>query len=288
MKKLIFLFLIVLLFGFNYGYSGKLKKSTTSKTKTFEQRAKEIDQKLEQLEKTFSELEQEGKKLENNCKLECEIICKKTHPENDCKNACSFACEPIKDCPFSHAKKIKKCDSIDLYLPIDMGTCLSKESIDYCSNLCRSYLICKLDCFGYYESKFCDRVCKFDPTLKWTYLGFTGSGNAIFFYIENINQNIVKVWEKEIYSERGKQDFIINLKNLNLNVRKYEKLDQSLTLLKIDCFKKKYQVLEVIDYASDGSVLDRVDLPEFLSEWSSIPPNSVIEGLFEEVCETEK
>jgi len=290
MKKLTFLLLIFLSFGFNYAYSGNLKKSTTPKTKTFEQKAKEVEQKLEQVEKMVSELEQEGKKLENDCKLICEGICKKTHPENDCKNACSFACEPIKDCPFSYANKIKKCNSIGNDLPINMEVCLSEKSIDYCSNLCRSYLICNLDCLGYYKSptKFCNRVCEFDPTLKWTYLGFDELGNARFFYIEDINQNIVKAWEKEIYSERGKQWIMKERIQKNLSVKGYKNLDYSLGLHKIDCSKRRHQILEVIDYASDGSILDIADLPEFLAEWYSIPPDSIIEKLFEEVCETEE
>jgi hypothetical protein len=173
MKKIAFLLLALFLLGFDYSYSGNLKKSTTSKTKTSEQEVNEVEQKLE-----------ETKKIKNDCKSRCENVCTKiTHSETDCKNACSFACEPIVICPFLYANEIKKCDSIGLDLVINMGVCLLEKSIDYCSNLCRSYLNCKLECFYYYksESKFCDRVCKFDPTLKWTYLTFDSLRNAIFF-----------------------------------------------------------------------------------------------------------
>jgi hypothetical protein len=61
-----------------------------------------------------------------------------------------------------------------------------------------------------------------------------------------------------------------------------------LILLKIDCSKKKFQTLSAVDYASDGSVLDSADIPEFLAEWYSISPDSVIESLFKELCETEE
>jgi hypothetical protein len=150
---------------------------------------------------------------------------------------------------------------------------------------------CKEECKTYNSPKFCKRICEkeiFDP--RWKFLDFDSFGTAHFYDSESIvvSGNIVKVWKKLICSERDKQDYIKNLKRNKLNVRGYEKLDHTLSLVKIDCFKKKYQILEVIDYASDGSVLESVDIPEFLAEWSSIPPNSMIERLFEEVCETEK
>jgi hypothetical protein len=215
MKKLAYLLLAVLLFGFNYAYSGNLKKSAPPKTETLEQKSKELEQELKLLKKRLLELKQKGKELENNCKLMCENICKKIHPENDCKNACSFACEPIRDCPFSYANKINKCNSIGSDLLINMGICLLKESVDYCSNLCRSYLNCKLECINlyFYKPEFCNRVCEFN--LNWTYLGFDGLNNIHFFRIEDVNQNIVKVWKKEIYSEKGKQNFIKNLVQKN-------------------------------------------------------------------------
>jgi hypothetical protein len=147
---------------------------------------------------------------------------------------------------------------------------------------------CEESCREFNSSKFCKRICEneiFDP--KWKFLGFDKLGTAVFFYIEDTNQNIVKVWEKGIYSERGKQSYIKYRIQNKLNVIGYENFDYNLTLYKIDCFKKRYQTLEFIDYASDGLILDDVNVPEFLadlSEWSSILPDSVIEGLFKKVC----
>jgi hypothetical protein len=150
---------------------------------------------------------------------------------------------------------------------------------------------CKEVCKTYNSPGFCKRICEkeiFDP--RWKIFSFSSSGSAWFYDSESIvvSGNIVKVWEKQIHSERSKQNYIKSKIQKKLNVKRYENLDYTLDLLKIDCFKKKYQILESIDYASDGSVLDSIDIPEFLAEWSSIPPDSVIEGLFEKVCKTEK
>jgi hypothetical protein len=188
MKKLTFLLLIVFLLGFNYAYSDNLKKkSAPPKTKTSEQKSELSGKKL-------LELVKKGEELENNCNLTCKDICKEKYPENDCKNACSFACEPIRDYPFictlNYAKEVEEWNSIDSDLLINMGLCLSKESIDYCSNLYRSYLNCKLDCTYFYKPEFCNRVCEFN--LNWTYLGFDDLNDIHFFRIEDVNQNIVK------------------------------------------------------------------------------------------------
>jgi hypothetical protein len=141
---------------------------------------------------------------------------------------------------------------------------------------------CKEVCKTYNSPGGCKRICEkeiFDP--RWKFLDFAISGSVHFYDPKSIvvSGNIVKVWSKIIFSERDKQ---------KLNVKRYKNLDHSFRLVKIDCSEKKYKISERIDYASDGSVLEIFDFPEFLFEWSSIPPNSMIEGLFEEVCETEK
>jgi hypothetical protein len=150
---------------------------------------------------------------------------------------------------------------------------------------------CKEGCKTYNSPGFCKRICEkeiFD--LRWKFLDLDSLGSAHFYDSESIvvSGNIVKVWKKLIYSERGKQYYIKWRIQKKLNVKGYKNLDYTLDLFKIDCFKKKFQILETIDYASDGSILESVNFPEFLSEWSSILPDSVGEGLFKKVCETEK
>jgi len=141
---------------------------------------------------------------------------------------------------------------------------------------------CEYKCSNINDPDFCKRVCEkeiFD--LRWEFLGFNGVGGLALFYDSEsifISDDIVNVWGKIIYSEKAKQD-VIRKKGT-----KYKKLDKSLFLLKIDCSKRRVQLLEKIDYALDGSILDRVNLPEFLAEWVSIPPGSIAEKIFEEIC----
>jgi hypothetical protein len=149
---------------------------------------------------------------------------------------------------------------------------------------------CKKNCsFKDNGPKFCKRICEkeiFDP--RWKFLDFDISGSAYFYDSESVSTSgdIVKVWDKKIYSERSKLNRIKRRIQKKLNVIGYENLALTLGLLKIDCSKKRYQILEAIDYASDGSVLNSRIFPENSAKWYSIPPDSIGERLFEEVCET--
>jgi len=144
---------------------------------------------------------------------------------------------------------------------------------------------CKETCGKYNSPKFCKRICEIEiSNPRWKLYRFGTLGSAYFYDLESIStsHNIVKVWEKIIFSERDKQH------QIKKYGEKYENLDQTLNLLKIDCSEKRFQILVGVDYASDGSIIYRGEIPEYLAEWYSIPPDSIIEKLFEEVCETEE
>ena len=106
--------------------------------------------------------------------------------------------------------------------------------------------------------------------------------DLLFFYDPkslSTSDNIVKVWVKLIFTERGKQDCIKRYGE------KYKNLDHALGLFKIDCTKRKVQILSSIYYASDGSVINSYNYPESSTEWYPIPPESGEEYLFKRVCQ---
>jgi len=81
---------------------------------------------------------------------------------------------------------------------------------------------------------------------------------------------------KEIYSERKRQDII------KQHGKRYKELDLALISLKIDCSKRRLALLNIYEYAFNGSIIDFNEIPEDI--WLSIPPSSMGEKLFKEVC----
>jgi hypothetical protein len=59
-------------------------------------------------------------------------------------------------------------------------------------------------------------------------------------------------------------------------------VDHSLYLSEIDCATKNYYTLEISDYSPYGEPIRIYPAP--FVEWKSIPPSSIIKGLFNEVC----
>lgn len=86
------------------------------------------------------------------------------------------------------------------------------------------------------------------------------------------------VWVKVIVSERARQNRIIKIG------KKAEKLNLGLLFLQIDCSKKKYRTLAEIAYDYNGLILEEKNYPENLTIWEPIPPTTLIEQLFNEVC----
>jgi hypothetical protein len=139
---------------------------------------------------------------------------------------------------------------------------------------------CKDECSDINAPDFCKRICEKEIlNPRWKFLGFDAYGSARFYDLESIStsHDIVSVWEKMIYSERIRH----KLKEIGI---KAEKLDRALLFYQIDCSKKRTRSLEGIFYASDDSILGKIDYSEDTAIWKPIPPNTWVERLFKEVC----
>jgi hypothetical protein len=80
------------------------------------------------------------------------------------------------------------------------------------------------------------------------------------------NNNVIKVWVKIIYSDKGKQDFLkIHKEN------KYHDIDRSLSMVSIDYHEMKYQEDRVIHYSNS----DIIGSDELSVEGDDFIPKSV-------------
>jgi hypothetical protein len=89
------------------------------------------------------------------------------------------------------------------------------------------------------------------------------------------SKNIVRFWTKSVWTEKGVSSWVKD------SGKKYENLSHTIYLQEINCAEKKIRRLSVTQYGHKGSVIDIIDSPSF---WIFIPPESMMEILYKEVC----
>jgi hypothetical protein len=112
------------------------------------------------------------------------------------------------------------------------------------------------------------------------------SGNDVSYKTENIQINggkyIVQVWEKEVYSDKGREELIQKMRDHKMATERYDKLKETMSLYEINCKKKRKNVLSITDYDTDGKVLFSHSYDK--EEWVYIVPDSKIDKFQKEVC----
>jgi len=172
------------------------------------------------------------------------------------------------------------------FTDICMKDCTTQKSSAYCKELCSSYTLCWNKCKLIKERGYCEKACKFD--LKWKFLGldFEEAPGAWFYaseIIASVSKGRVKVWAKYIYTKSEIEGMI---ESFSSRIPKIKELDYELILFEFDCTQKKFRVLEITEYASDGSVIDDNKFPE--ADWeklSHLVPQSAKIALYKEVCQ---
>jgi hypothetical protein len=112
------------------------------------------------------------------------------------------------------------------------------------------------------------------------------SENDVSYKTENIQNNggkyIVQVWEKEVYSDKGRQELIQKMRANEMSTERYDKLKETMSLYEIDCKKKRKNILSVTDYDTDGKILISHSYDK--QEWVYIVPDSKMDKFQKEVC----
>jgi hypothetical protein len=91
------------------------------------------------------------------------------------------------------------------------------------------------------------------------------------------SKNIVRVWVKWDVTEKG----VLDWGKRKNDRKKYENLNHMKVLYEIDCVEKKSRRLSGTEYDNKGGMIDSDSSP---SKWEFIIPESMTEGLYEEVC----
>jgi hypothetical protein len=91
------------------------------------------------------------------------------------------------------------------------------------------------------------------------------------------SQNIVRVWVKLSYTDKG----IINM--VGKYGAKYKELSFALVLWEFDCAEKKLRTFSETLYSDNGGVLETSPAGA-TSEWKLLPPESMAILLLENIC----
>ena len=102
-----------------------------------------------------------------------------------------------------------------------------------------------------------------------------------FYDAENIvrsSEDIVKVWAKLVYTERGVIEMVKEFG------KHYENLSYSLGLWEINCAGKKHRLLSTTAYSLEGNILYTNQAGSRPPPWKIISRESVEESLYKAVC----
>ena len=112
----------------------------------------------------------------------------------------------------------------------------------------------------------------------WKYVCSTVYGDTLIDLesISRLPNNIIRVWEKSIATDKGREHYVEYYKQV-----KFINLDYSINLTEYHCTWKKFRTLSTANYSIDGTILYSRESPDY---WMSIPPESAAEYIFKEVC----
>ena len=112
---------------------------------------------------------------------------------------------------------------------------------------------------------------------------YTGKkGNVASYKKITIENGWEKYVVKEVFSDKGIEEYIQDRKEKGLSTEGYEKLSNIQSLSEIDCKEKKIMNISVFYFDTDGKILNShfIDKPK----WVKIPNNSFFNSLIKEVC----
>ena len=116
----------------------------------------------------------------------------------------------------------------------------------------------------------------------WVNYGETNNDNVYLYKKVNIKKNVVQLWRKTVFSEKGREEIIQYLTKMGVSTEGYDKLSYVIGLMEIDCKKRKIRTLHINFYDSNVHVLHSSDYDPLV--WGYIIPDSGDEHLLKKVC----
>jgi hypothetical protein len=93
--------------------------------------------------------------------------------------------------------------------------------------------------------------------------------------ITHPSENIVRVWTKRIYTEKGRTDLASTMG------ARYRDTSYAEGYMELNCPDKMAHALSVIFYSKEGDIINS---SSYVWKWNFIPPKSVNDRLYQEIC----
>ncbi len=93
--------------------------------------------------------------------------------------------------------------------------------------------------------------------------------------ITHLDQKLVKVWIRQVYTKKGRTDMV------NLLGPRYENLGYSVNSLELNCAAKSMRYLSMTFYSRSHAVLDLGKSPD---GWDPVHSNTMFDALYQIVC----
>ena len=107
-------------------------------------------------------------------------------------------------------------------------------------------------------------------------------GNVTSYKNVTIEQGLERYAVKEVFSDKGREEFIQDRIKKGLSTEGYKKLSNTQSLSEINCKKREIMNISVFYFDTDGKMLYSyiVDNPK----WIKIPNNPFFNSLLKEIC----
>ena len=99
---------------------------------------------------------------------------------------------------------------------------------------------------------------------------------------KDTKEDIVQVWEIEVYSDEGREKYIQRMWNIGMSNIEWDKLSNTVILYEIDCKNRRSNILSITDYDMDGKVLYTGSYNE--TDWNDIMIDTTQDTLRKNVC----
>ena len=128
-------------------------------------------------------------------------------------------------------------------------------------------------------------VSNVNGSSDWVQYGKNKDGDVGFYKkVGIISNKVIRVYDKTVYSEKGRKEIIKSLKEKGLLTKESKKISVITYLKEINCMEMKVRGLSVIWYDKNGNVLLNNDLNDSDSNWTNVIPDSRDYSLGDNVC----